>query len=59
MNMIARQRDSSNFDVDFNNNADRTNRSSKQNRKRQNDYQQQFDANDFQFFYFYSEQYEE
>ena len=58
MNMIARQRDSSNFDTDFNNNVDRVNRFNKQNRERQNDYQQQFDVNDFQFFYFYSKQYE-
>ena len=59
MNMIARQRDSSNFDVDFSNNADRTNRFNKQNRERQNDYQQQSDVDDFSFSYFYSKQYEE
>ena len=58
MNMIVRQRDFNNFDVDFNNIVDRINRFNKQNRKRQNDYQQQFDVNDFQFFYFYSKQYE-
>ena len=58
MNMIVRQRDLSNSDVDFNNNVDRINRSSKQNRERQDDYQQQFDVNDSQFSYSYSEQYE-
>ena len=57
MNMIVRKRDFSNFNVDFNNNVDRINRFNKQNRKRQNDYQQQFDVNDFSFFYFYSKQY--
>ena len=59
MNMIVRQRDFSNFDVDFNNNVDRTNRSNKQNRERQDNYQQQSDVNDSQFSYFYSKQYEE
>ena len=58
LNMIARQRDSSNSDVDLNNNVDRVNRSSKQNRERQDDYQQQSDVSDFQFSYSYSEQYE-
>ena len=59
LNMIARQRDSSNSDVDFSNNADRANRSNKQNRERQDDYQQQSDVSDSQFSYSYSEQYEE
>ena len=58
MNMTVRQRNFNNFDVNFNNIIDRINRFNKQNRKRQNNYQQQFDVNDFSFFYFYLKQYE-
>ena len=55
MNMTVRHREqNNNFDQDFSNNVDRSNRSSKQNRARDVDFNQQFYVNSFSQAYMWS-----
>ena len=55
MNMTARYREqNNNFDQDFNNNVDRSNRSNKQNRAKNVDFNQQFYVNSFNQAYMWS-----